>query len=84
MIFNQAVKNDRDFLLDKHSERPVRSVVKSISWRMLGTMDTVIISWLITGTLSIAFSIGAVELCSKMVLYFFHERMWNNKKWGKT
>ncbi|MCB0654237.1 MAG: DUF2061 domain-containing protein [Saprospiraceae bacterium] len=84
MIFNQAVKNDRDFLLDKHSERPVRSVVKSISWRMLGTMDTVIISWLITGTLSIAFSIGAVELCSKMVLYFFHERMWNNIKWGKT
>lgn len=82
MIFNH-VNNDRDFLLDKISERPIRSVAKSVSWRLLGTMDTVIISWLITGTLSIAFSIGAVELCSKMILYFFHERMWNNIKWGK-
>ncbi|WP_179375034.1 DUF2061 domain-containing protein [Winogradskyella wichelsiae] len=60
-----------------------RSIVKTVSWRVLGTLDTVIISYLITGTLALALSIGGVELISKMVLYFFHERTWNNIKWGK-
>ncbi|MGJ8547914.1 DUF2061 domain-containing protein [Winogradskyella wichelsiae] len=60
-----------------------RSIVKTVSWRVLGTLDTVIISYLITGTLALALSIGGVELISKMVLNFFHERTWNNIKWGK-
>ncbi len=60
-----------------------RSIVKTISWRVVGTLATVIISYAITGTLALAFSIGGIELVSKMVLYFFHERAWNNLKWGK-
>ncbi|MDF0708019.1 DUF2061 domain-containing protein [Flagellimonas okinawensis] len=68
---------------DSTSESPKRSIVKSISWRVVGTLDTIIISWLVTGTLSLAFSIGLVELVTKMVLYFFHERIWNSIKWGK-
>lgn len=60
-----------------------RSIVKTISWRVVGTLDTVAISYLITGTLALAFSIGAVELVTKMVLYFLHERAWNTIKWGK-
>ena len=60
-----------------------RSLAKTISWRVLGTMDTIVISWLITGTLELAFSIGLVELFTKMALYFFHERAWNKIKWGK-
>ena len=60
-----------------------RSIVKTISWRVVGTLATVIISYVITGTLALAFSIGGIELVSKMVLYFFHERVWNNLKWGK-
>lgn len=83
MILNQIVHSEKDFGRDKASERPVRSIVKSVSWRILGTMDTILISWLITGTLRLAFSIGAVELISKMILYFFHERIWNTIKWGK-
>lgn len=42
-----------------------RSLAKTVSWRVIGTMDTIIISWIITGTLALAFSIGAVELVSK-------------------
>jgi uncharacterized membrane protein len=84
MILNQVMNNDRKFTVDRTSERPVRSIAKSISWRLVGTVDTVIISWLITGTLRMAFSIGAVEFVSKMVLYFFHERAWNAIKWGKS
>lgn len=60
-----------------------RSIVKTISWRVIGTLATVTISYIITGTLALAFSIGGIELVSKMVLYFFHERAWNNLKWGK-
>jgi len=60
-----------------------RSLAKTVSWRVIGTIDTIIISWIVTGTLALAFSIGAIELISKMALYFFHERAWNNIKWGK-
>ena len=68
---------------DKTSEKPKRSILKSISWRIVGTLDTVLISWEVTGTLSLAFSIGLIELVTKMVLYFFHERIWNSIGWGK-
>jgi len=64
-------------------EKLKRSLAKTISWRIIGTLDTVLISWLITGTLVLAFSIGAIELITKMVLYFFHERTWNTIKWGR-
>ena len=68
---------------DKPEENVKRSIAKTVSWRVIGTLDTVIVSWLITGTLALAFSIGALEFVSKMVLYFFHERAWNKIKWGK-
>lgn len=64
-------------------ERPERSILKSITWRIVGTADTVIISWIVTGALTLAFSIGFVELLSKMLLYFIHERIWNRVRWGK-
>ncbi|CAM1335218.1 DUF2061 domain-containing protein [Tenacibaculum aestuariivivum] len=83
MIIEQLIKNKKPEKVDNTSENPIRSVVKSISWRIIGTIDTVIISWLITGELSLAFSIGSIELVTKMVLYFFHERVWNKIKWGK-
>lgn len=60
-----------------------RSLLKTISWRIVGTVDTIVISYIITGTLALAFSIGAIELVSKMGLYFLHERAWNTIKWGK-
>lgn len=65
------------------SENTFRSVAKSVSWRVIGTIDTIIISWLITGEVSLALSIGSIELVTKMILYFFHERLWNLIKWGK-
>lgn len=55
-----------------------RSIAKTISWRVLGTLDTVIISYLLTGTIKVALSIGAVEVVSKMLLYYLHERAWEH------
>ncbi|MCF2873602.1 MULTISPECIES: DUF2061 domain-containing protein [Tenacibaculum] len=83
MILEQIIENKKNYTLDKASENPLRSIVKSISWRVIGTIDTILISWLITGEVATAFSIGSIELITKMVLYFFHERVWNKIKWGK-
>jgi uncharacterized membrane protein len=89
MIAEQLVANNdssavkKSYKEDKSSENPKRSIAKSISWRIIGTLDTILISWIVTGTLSVAFSIGVVELFTKMLLYFFHERIWNKISWGK-
>jgi len=64
-------------------EQLTRSIIKSVSWRVIGTFDTIIISWLITGTLEFALSIGVIELVTKMILYTIHERLWNKITWGK-
>jgi len=53
-----------------------RHVAKTISWRIIGTIDTFLLSWFITGSWKIGLSIGGVEIITKMILYFFHERVW--------
>jgi uncharacterized membrane protein len=64
-------------------EKRYRSVVKAISWRATGTLDTIVISFLITGHLRWALSIGFVELFTKMTLYYFHERIWDRISFGR-
>ena len=64
-------------------EKPYRSVVKTISWRTLGTLDTIIISYFITGNLVMAASIGSIEVVTKMILYYYHERVWNKLSFGR-
>ena len=66
------------------AEKAYRSVAKTISWRTIGTLDTIIISYFITGNLTMAASIGTIELFTKMVLYYFHERAWNKISFGKS
>lgn len=83
MILEQVFEKKEKFESDKLAEKPVRSIAKSVSWRILGTLDTILISWIVTEEVAIAFSIGSIELVTKMILYFFHERIWNTVKWGK-
>lgn len=52
------------------------SLLKTVSWRIIGTIDTMIISYLLTGKLDVAVSIGGIEVVSKMILYYLHERAW--------
>ena len=59
-----------------------RSFLKTITWRILATSDTFLISWLITGRFDWAGMIAGVEVITKMVLYYFHERGWNRITWG--
>lgn len=53
-----------------------RHIAKTISWRIIGTVDTIILSGFITGSWSTGLAIGGVEVFTKMVLYFIHERLW--------
>jgi uncharacterized membrane protein len=61
-----------------------RSLIKAISWRATGTLDTMLISFIVTGNFTAALSIGAFELITKTALYYFHERAWNRISFGKS
>lgn len=58
------------------ADKPIKSLMKSVSWRIVGTIDTMIISYFITGRVTLAISIGSVEVITKTILYYFHERLW--------
>lgn len=53
-----------------------RHVAKAISYRLIGTMQTMIIGYVFTGSLIISSTIGVIELCVKPIIYFIHERIW--------
>jgi uncharacterized membrane protein len=64
-------------------ENRYRSILKGITWRVIATLDTILIAWLITGQLKFALSIGGIEVLTKLGLYYLHERSWNKIKLGK-
>jgi len=71
--------------LDKNNEIIIsrkRDLIKTFSWRGIGTLDTVIISWVITGNPFTGFKIGLTEIITKMILFYIHERFWNRIDYG--
>ncbi|MBN2637201.1 MAG: DUF2061 domain-containing protein [Prolixibacteraceae bacterium] len=66
------------------TEKGYRSLVKAVSWRTLGTIDTIFISWIIVGNINLAVSIGGIELFTKMILYYLHERAWQRSNFGRV
>ena len=53
-----------------------RPLAKTVTWRLVGTLDTVILAWLITSDSAASLNIGLAEMLTKMTLYYFHERLW--------
>jgi len=53
-----------------------RHILKTITWRVIGTLDTMIISWAVTGSWQWGLAIGGIEVFTKMILYYIHERAW--------
>jgi len=82
MIFSKKIAK-QSFEEDLSSEKPLRSIAKALSWRIVGTLDTLVVSYFVTGKIVLAASIATVDFLTKLVLYFFHERIWNKIKWGK-
>ena len=60
-----------------------RSLLKAVSWRITGTLDTFIISFIVTGKATIAGAIAGTELLTKIALYYGHERIWAAIHWGR-
>lgn len=60
-----------------------RSIIKTISWRLLATITTAAIVYAFTGKLNIALAVGGIEVVLKLLLYYFHERIWNKIPYGK-
>lgn len=53
-----------------------RHILKTLTWRMIGTIDTIVLGWIITGNLKTGMTIGGIEVVTKMILYYLHERFW--------
>lgn len=65
-------------------ERRTRSIIKTLTWRVTASLDTFLISWIITSSYILGGSIAGVEIITKMFLYYFHERLWNKLDWGRN
>ena len=65
------------------AETHTRSVLKAVSWRTLGTLDTFVISWFLTGHVALAGSIAGFEFVTKIAWYYLHERIWAVIRWGR-
>ena len=61
-----------------------RSFLKAVSWRMLGSIDTFVISYFVTGKLVFAASIASVETFTKIALFYVHEQAWARVPWGRA
>ena len=64
-------------------ESKLRSIIKSLSWRLLATLTTILIVYIFVGDTKIALSIGGVEVFLKMLVYFIHERLWEKVRFGR-
>jgi uncharacterized membrane protein len=59
-----------------------RHILKTFSWRLIGTIDTMLLAWLISGNPMIGLKVGGIEVITKMVLYYLHERVWYKYDFG--
>ncbi len=67
-----------------YKEKHIRSIIKALSWRVTATVTTFALVWIFTGQLGTAFAIGGIEVFLKMFLYYSHERLWNQSKFGRV
>ncbi|SIT78533.1 DUF2061 domain-containing protein [Pontibacter indicus] len=76
MLLDQYLRKAFNRKQGPNKDSKFKSIAKAFSWRFLGTLDTIVISYFITGKLKMAFSIGTIEVFSKILLYYVHERIW--------
>lgn len=65
-------------------ETRLRSIAKAVSWRVVGSLDTLLLSYLFTGNVLVASSIASTETVTKTVLYYLHERGWGSISLGRA
>lgn len=68
----------------KNGNSKKRHIAKTITWRCIGTIDTMVLAWVISGDPMIGLQVGFAEVITKMILYYFHERAWYKLDYGLT
>ena len=63
-------------------ESSTRSIVKTVSWRLTGTISTFAISWILSGDIVVSGAVAGIQFPLLSLLYYVHERIWNKIKWG--
>jgi uncharacterized membrane protein len=61
----------------------MRTLVKTLTWRVVGSTSTFLISYIITGQLAVATGIAVMQMMANTILYYLHEVVWNSIKWRK-
>lgn len=74
--------HERTWLRVQIEESKKRHFIKAITWRGVGTLDTIALSWLLSGNPILGLKIGFAEIISKMFLYYIHERLWYRINFG--
>lgn len=64
-------------------DKPCRSVVKAISYRLIGTFTTILVSFIFSKRLEVAITIGFADLFTKIAIFYWHERIWERIKFGR-
>ena len=64
-------------------ETQARSIVKTISYRIVGSLGTSLVAWALTHKLSISVAMGVSDVLVKIVLYYLHERLWTHIPFGR-
>ena len=64
-------------------DQKMRSIAKTVSWRAIATFTTMAIVFGATGEFALSLGVGAVEVVTKMALYYGHERVWMRLAWGR-
>ncbi|MHA2163707.1 MAG: DUF2061 domain-containing protein [Candidatus Hodarchaeales archaeon] len=67
-----------------HSTSRERSVLKAITWRLIATITTTSIVYIMTGRLDLTAAVGFYDVILKLILFFFHERVWNRIQYGRA
>lgn len=84
-VFAHSAKwaiNEKTTAIPKPTVDRTRHLLKTLTWRAIGTLDTVILGWLVSGDPRIGLTIGSLELITKMILYYLHERTWYKIDFG--
>ena len=68
--------------ITKNGDSKKRHIAKTITWRVVGTIDTMILAWVISGDPMVGLKVGGAEVVTKMILYYFHERAWYKLDYG--
>lgn len=74
--------HERFWFKSKMKASNQRHIFKTFSWRVIGTLDTIVLGWLISGDPFIGLKIGVAEILSKMILYYLHEKVWYRFNYG--